>query len=543
MRIFFLVASLIIASPLAAVAQTAVPERTVRYDTDLLSRSFHQGRRAALSALLPEDVVAVVFGNPERNRENDVSFEYRSSSDLYYLTGMTEPGSVLLLAPKGIEIEGKTVTELLFVPRRNIEMEAVVGRRFGAEDAKLELGVEEALATDRFEDVLASIAEAGTYRFTHLPIPDGVEAGSHLDSQLDVFREVANPLELEAKTPMASMAGQYMASAPAEQFDRLKMFLAARLSADDFEGVAREMYTAITTSESYDDWVSWRKAHVDSVFADGSALDAALTQLRMVKTDEELDLMQRAIDITAAAHREAMKSIEPGMHEFEVEALIEYVFKRNGAEYTGFPSIVASGENSTILHYESNRRRMQDGDVVVMDIGAEYHGYSADITRTVPVDGTFSPEQKAIYELVLEAQRVAIDASRPGRSFNDPDAAAREVIGTGLVELGLISSADESRRFFVHGTSHYLGLYVHDVGDYGPLQPGTVITVEPGIYIPPSEDVDPKWWNIGIRIEDDVLITDESPVVLSERAPRTVGEIESLMAETGLGNDPSGRVR
>ncbi|MDX1739719.1 MAG: M24B family metallopeptidase, partial [Rhodothermales bacterium] len=389
----------------------------------------------------------------------------------------------------------------------------------------------------------SAIAKQGEYRFTHQALPDGVESSSALAAQLEVFRGVANPLEMETRSPMAAMAGRFMTIAPAEQFDRLKMFLSARLSADDFEGISREMYMAITTADSYDDWDAWRKVNIDSVFADGSTLDAGLTELRMVKTEEEITLMQRAVDITAAAHREAMRSIEPGMYEYEVEALIEYVFKRNGAEYTGFPSIVASGENSTILHYESNRRRMEEGDVVVMDIGAEYHGYSADITRTVPVDGTFSDEQKVIYELVLEAQRAAIDASRSGGSFSDPDAAAREVIGNGLAELGLISSTDESRRFFVHGTSHYLGLYVHDVGDYGPLRPGTVITVEPGIYISPSEDVDPRWWNIGIRVEDDVLITEEGPVVLSEGVPRTVDEIEALMAETGLGNDPAGRVQ
>ncbi len=255
--------------------------------------------------------------------------------------------------------------------------------------------------------------------------------------------------------------------ADADQFDRLKMFATSRLQADNFEGTSRDMFDALVAAQTYDDWIAWRRENIDSQYADGMTLQAALAQLRMVKTDDEIALMQRAIDITAAAHREAMKSIEPGMHEYEIEALIEYVFRRNGAEYTGFPSIVGSGENSTVLHYESNRRRMEANDVVVMDIGAEYHGYSADITRTVPVDGTFSPEQKSLYELVLLAQNAGIDASRAGNMFNDPDAAARAVISDGLVELGLIGTAEESRRFFVHGTSHYLGLYVHDVGDYG----------------------------------------------------------------------------
>ena len=541
MRCLFSLATVLFLIANVAASQPATPQYPVRYDTDLLTPSFHEGRRAALASALTNGLVGVVFGAPERTRENDVSFEYRQSSDLYYLTGTTESGSVLLLAPGGIEIDGETVREVLMVPPRNPMMESVVGRRFGVERAQAELGIEKVVSNARFEEVIRTIAEGNGNRFAHLPLPDA-EEGSALSAQVEIFKEVANPFVLEASGQMAQMAGQYMMMANADQFDRLKMFLTTRLQADSFEGTSRQMYEALAASETYDEWMSWRKENVDSKYADGATLQTVLTQLRMVKTEEELAIMQRAIDVTAAAHREAMKSIEPGMHEYEVEALIEYVFKRNGAEYTGFPSIVASGENSTVLHYESNRRRMGDNDVVVMDIGAEYHGYSADITRTVPVDGTFSPEQKAIYELVLEAQAAGIDASRAGNMFNDPDAAAREVIGAGLVELGLIENAEESRRFFVHGTSHYLGLYVHDVGDRGPLRPGTVITVEPGIYISPAEDVDPKWWNIGVRIEDDVLITEDDPVILSAAAPRTTAEIEALMAEKGLGNEPDGRV-
>jgi Xaa-Pro aminopeptidase len=525
-----------------ALSQPVVPESPVRYDTDLLAPSFHHGRRAALSGAIPAGTVGVIFGGAERNRENDVSFEYRQSSDLYYLTGTTEPGSVLLLATEGFEIDGETVTELLMVPPRNPMMESVIGRRFGVERAQAALGVQLVVGNDRYEEIIGGLADREDVRFAHLALPDGVEETSELGAQIEYFRETANPFTIEANGRMARMAGQYMMMADADQFDRLKMFVTSRLQADNFEGSSRNMYDALVASQTYDDWITWRRENIDSQYADGMTLQAALAQLRMVKTDDEIALMQRAIDITAAAHREAMKSIEPGMHEYEIEALIEYVFRRNGAEYTGFPSIVGSGENSTVLHYESNRRRMEANDVVVMDIGAEYHGYSADITRTVPVDGTFSPEQKSLYELVLRAQNAGIDASRAGNMFNDPDAAARAVISDGLVELGLIGSAEESRRFFVHGTSHYLGLYVHDVGDRGPLRPGTVITVEPGIYVPPADDVDPKWWNIGIRIEDDVLITEGDPVVLSAKAPKTVSEIETLMAAKGLGNEEAGLV-
>jgi Xaa-Pro aminopeptidase len=255
-----------------------------------------------------------------------------------------------------------------------------------------------------------------------------------------------------------------------------------------------------------------------------------------VKTPEELVLLRRAIDISVLAHREAMKSIEPEMYEYEVEALAEYVFQRNGAAFAGYPSIVGSGENSTILHYNTNRRQMQGNDLVVMDMGAEYLGYTADVTRTVPVDGVFSPEEKAIYELVLQAQEAGIEAARAGNAFGAPGQAAWRIISDGLRALGLVKTDDDVRNFFMHGTSHYLGLWVHDVGDGQPFVPGTVITVEPGIYIRPSTGVDPKWWNIGVRIEDDILITDGDPVNLSAAAPRTVAEIEALMREQGLGN-------
>jgi Xaa-Pro aminopeptidase len=186
-----------------------------------------------------------------------------------------------------------------------------------------------------------------------------------------------------------------------------------------------------------------------------------------------------------------------------------------------------------ILHYETNRRTTEPGDVVVIDIGAEYHGYSADITRTIPVDGTFSPEQRAVYEIVLEAQEAGIAAARAGNMFYAPHQAASQVLARGMARLGLIAGPDDQadlRRFFMHGTSHYLGLDVHDVGTNGPLTAGQVITVEPGLYIAAADDIDPKWWNIGVRIEDDVLITDGDPVVLSDRAPRTIEDVEAAMS-------------
>ncbi|MBW6482588.1 MAG: aminopeptidase P N-terminal domain-containing protein [Vicingaceae bacterium] len=262
-------------------------------------------------------------------------------------------------------------------------------------------------------------------------------------------------------------------------------------------------------------------------------LGSILAELRQTKSKEEITLLRKAIDITCEAQIELMKSLKPGMKEYESEAIVEYFFKKNGAEYPGFPSILGSGENSCVLHYTTNRKILGDNDLLVSDIGAEYHGYTADVTRTIPAKGTFSKEQKIIYNIVLEAQQAGIDACLKGNKFWDPHQAATEIISNRLLELGIIDKKFNVRNYFMHGTSHYLGLDVHDVGLYGPLMPGQVITVEPGIYIPEGSDCDPKWWNIGVRIEDDILITNGKPEVLSAKAPRKIEEIEALMKEKG----------
>jgi len=266
---------------------------------------------------------------------------------------------------------------------------------------------------------------------------------------------------------------------------------------------------------------------------DDVTLGAALDGLREVKTPEEVALVQRAVDITGAALREAITAMEPGWAEYDIEAVLEYTFRRMGSEHPGFPSIVGSGENSVMLHYDTNRRVTRAGDLVVMDVGASYRGYTADVTRTAPVDGRFTKEQRAIYEIVLEAQEAAIGAVKAGASFGAPGEAASLVLSRGLAKLGLIRSPEDYaglRRFFPHGTSHYLGLQVHDVGSYRALRTGAVVTIEPGIYIAPAPDIEPRWWNVGIRIEDDVLVTEGKPVVLSAGIPKDPDEIEALMA-------------
>lgn len=263
---------------------------------------------------------------------------------------------------------------------------------------------------------------------------------------------------------------------------------------------------------------------------DSEKAGGILAAMREVKSPEELALLRNAIRITCDAQRELMTAIDTTFTEYQAEAVIEYNFRKGGAGSPGFPSIVGGGPNSCVLHYTANNARLFNGDLLVVDVGAEYGNYSADITRTIPVNGVFTKEQKEIYELVLKAQRAGIARCRRGNKFWEPHEAATEIIQNGLKDLGIIKKVYESKRYFMHGTSHYLGLDVHDAGTYQAMKVNSVITVEPGIYIPYGSDCDRKWWNIGVRIEDDILITEGEAEVLSGCVPSESAEIEALMA-------------
>ncbi|MBL7997511.1 MAG: aminopeptidase P N-terminal domain-containing protein [Candidatus Kapabacteria bacterium] len=254
-----------------------------------------------------------------------------------------------------------------------------------------------------------------------------------------------------------------------------------------------------------------------------------LAAMREIKDDEEMRLLQRAIDISVEAHAATIRAAKPGMKEYELEAVMEYTFKKLGAEDVGYPSIVGSGYNSCILHYTSNRKATKTGDLILADCGAEYHGYTADITRTFPINGRFTNEQRMIYDVVYEAQDSGIAVCRAGRGFREAHQAAMRVVSKRLMELGIITKPEEASYYFMHGTSHYLGLDVHDAGTFTALKPGVVMTVEPGIYIAPGSPCDKKWWNIGVRIEDDILVTSGDPVNLSGALPRRADEIEKMM--------------
>lgn len=268
-------------------------------------------------------------------------------------------------------------------------------------------------------------------------------------------------------------------------------------------------------------------------------IDSAVGEMRLFKSAYELEMMQKAIDITCDGLIASMKAGKPGMYEYQLQAVLEYNFRTSGSPRNGFPSIVGSGPNTTILHYETNRRMTENGELVVMDVGAEYGYYSADVTRTFPLNGKYSPAQKRIYNIVLAAQKEAMEFIKPGVRFIQVDRIARAVVKKGLVTLGMIQESDNTYGFFMHGTSHWLGLDVHDAGSYSTkgkndriLEPGMVLTVEPGIYIKEgTTGVDPEYYNIGVRIEDDVLVTADGFKLLSGKAPREINEIEKIMSE------------
>ena len=521
--------------PAVAQAPTSIPEPMVEYPaparpTDFLSPAFHQQRRELLRAQLPPHSVAVVFAAPVRNRANDVDFVYHQNPDFHYLTGYEEPDAVLLLFAEPRTVGGQPgITEALFTQPRNHAREQWTGRRLGAVGTKTQLALQYTADDTDFAASGIQWADFDKILFDNLPTDtrDDARNPADLHSLVATFRQ------------QAGVPADYSASLSALRNDVRRYGLAnargitgylnsqvkenAALGADP---LIRD-YLAATTDAARKAAI---EAHPPGRF-DDALLGNKIGDLRAVKTPEELVLLRRAVRISAQGQREVMKLLRPDMGEMDVQGLHEYVYRRYGAEFQGYPSIVGGGANGCILHYETNDRQRLDNDLVLMDCGAEYHGYSADVTRTAPPSGTFSPAQRQIYELVLAAQEAGFAACRPGVPFDAPNKATQEVVAAGLQKLGIIKKKEDFRKYYPHGASHYLGLDVHDRGSYGPLQAGNVITVEPGIYIPAGSPCDPKWWNIGVRIEDDALITASGYENLSAEAPRTVADIEQLMAE------------
>ena len=423
-------------------------------------------RRQRFMASIGPESVALIFATGEKRRNADVEYLFRPHSDFVYLTGFHEPDGLLVLAPGH-----PTMEEALFVRARDVAAEQWNGRRLGAERVKEALGINNGFTLDEFSDVIPKLLDGRD----ELHVDQDTETSHQVEEWLDAMKEsgVAPPQE--------------------------------RVELED-----------------------------------------TLHELRLIKSDAEIETMQEAANISAAAHQRAMQYCKPGISELALESELQHEFALRGARFTAYPSIVASGPNACIMHYIQNDRTVEDGDLILIDAGCEYRYYASDITRTFPANGRFTTQQREIYELVLSAQLAAIDQVRTGHLFTDPHETSTQILAQGLLDLGILKgSLDEllenelAKPFTVHRCSHFLGLDVHDVGkreidgEARILEPGMVLTVEPGLYFGNAEtmpDLDPKWHNIGIRIEDDVVVTEHGNHVLSAEAPKSADDVESLMA-------------
>jgi Xaa-Pro aminopeptidase len=427
----------------------------------------HLARRQALAQHLGDGVVVVPTA-PERPRNRDSHYPFRYDSYFYYLTGFPEPEAVLVM------VLGREPRHYLFCRERNEEKEIWDGYRYGPGAAREAFGFDEAHPIATLDEKLAQL----------LANQPAVHFALGMDPSWDTH---------------------------------LTGWLAA---------VRAQVRNGVTAPTRIHD------------------IRATLDEMRLFKDGHEQALMRRAADITAGAHRRAMRFALPGQREYEIEAELLHEFRRHGAEAPAYSPIVAAGANACVLHYVENRAVIGESDLILIDAGCEYGGYAADITRTFPASGRFSGPQRELYELVLASQHAAIASVRPGNDWDAPHAAALRVLAQGFVDLGLCQgSADgviesgDYKRFYMHKTGHWLGLDVHDAGDYRidgawrPLLPGMTLTVEPGCYVRPAPGVPERFCNIGIRIEDDVLVTDAGCEVLTAAAPKTIAEIETCMAE------------
>lgn len=447
--------------------------------TDFLGKSWHQERRQKLRESMPANSVAVFFANAVRNRANDVDYVYHQDPNFFYLTGYREPEAVLFVfKDKQTAANGAQYDEVIFVQERNALREMWTGRRLGADGVKAQLGFEQAFNGSAFKKYNVDFSKFAEILFVDFKndVRDNVRDSSDLYSLIEEFKVKVKYPKKDAST---------LNVAPEQPKNNINTRGINKLMAD----------------------------------------------LRGVKTPEEIALLRKAVTISCVGQVEVMKAIEPGMSEREVQGIHEYVYKKYQAEDIGYPSIVGGGHNGCILHYIDNYKpSLTNKELILMDLGAEFHGYTADITRTIPVNGKFSPEQKAIYELVLKAQEASMKACKPGVDMGQLTTVSREIINKGLAELGVIKSAEERHMYFPHGVSHHIGLDVHDAGGR-ILQENMALTIEPGIYIPDDSQCDKKWWGIAVRIEDDYLVNKDGCELLSGYAPRTMADIEAMMKQ------------
>lgn len=434
----------------------------------VISNQEYSRRRQALLAKMQPGSAALIFAAPEVTRSADSEYPYRQSSDFWYFTGFNEPEAVLVLI-KSNDTHNHSV---LFNRVRDLTAEIWFGRRLGQEAAPAKLGVDRALAFSEINQQLYQLL-------------NGLDVLYHAQGEYAWADEIVfNALDKLRKGSRQNL------SAPATLTD-------------------------------------WRPV---------------VHEMRLFKSEEEIEVLRRAGEISALAHTRAMEKCLPGMFEYQLEGEIHHEFNRHGARYPSYNTIVGGGENGCILHYTENESELRDCDLVLIDAGCEYQGYAGDITRTFPVSGKFTPAQRAIYDIVLESLETALTLYRPGTSIQEVTGAVVRIMITGLVRLGILKGEVDTliaenahRPYFMHGLSHWLGLDVHDVGAYGSersrvLEPGMVLTVEPGLYIAPDADVPQEYRGIGIRIEDDIVITETGNENLTASVVKNADDIEALMA-------------
>ncbi|CAG68008.1 MULTISPECIES: Xaa-Pro aminopeptidase [Acinetobacter] len=436
-----------------------------------LTQADFELRRDRLAQQMGPNSIAIIETSPVAYRNRDADYKFRADSSFFYLTGFAEPEAVAVIETTDTVDD---YTYSLFCRERNREMEIWNGYRAGIDGAIEDFEADEAYAIDLLDE----------------------EILEKLLNKERLYYRIGHRAEFDAKI------SQWIKQADAQQ----------------------------------------RRGNGSP--SQVLQLDRIVDEMRLIKSDQEIELMQIASNISAAAHTRAMQQVRPDMMEYALEAELNYVFGQHGC-VPSYNSIVGGGENACILHYVENNKPLNSGDLVLIDAACEYEFYASDITRTFPVNGKFSPEQKALYEIVLAAQYAAIDAVRIGNAYREPHEVAVRILTQGLIDLGLLKGdlnelieTEAFRQFYMHGTGHWLGMDVHDVGSYKAdgewraYEDGMVVTVEPGLYIAPDdESVDPKWRGIGIRIEDDVVATQQGPLVLTKDVVKEIADIEQLMAQ------------
>ena len=475
-------------------------------------------REATIRKMSPESVM-VLFSAEPRIYTNDVDYHYRQENNLYYLTGIRQNGAVLVLIPGA-----KRTREILFMPPRDPRYETWNGRMLSLDEARAQSGISEVWDAGQLTGLLAWLMPSGASAFA-----------------------ARSPLQTPDEKRAAAWQDDFSTLRQAAQVDQAQLYLLTPSGRDLREyRQEHELAGRLATNAP-----KLRVLSGHPIFA----------ELRLVKSPLEQRLLQHAVDITSEAFHRVFAMARPGLYEYEVQAEFEYTFRRRNADNWGYPCIVGAGANATTLHYITSQDRLADESLILMDCAAEYDHYTADITRTIPINGRFTPAQAEIYRIVYDAQMASIKRIRPGNlvgSVMDPRTATNsvqgvtaEIVKEGLYRLGLITSKDnnEFRTWYMHGSSHWIGMNVHDVGGYRtPLAPGMVLTVEPGIYIRPDAlDVLPKtpenerfiaavrpafekYKGIGVRIEDDILVTEGEPKIMSSRIPSRLEEVEATIA-------------